>query len=110
MQKKRVNQRRVPVKRRSGSGVKKEKEHSVAELYLHGLAGVIGLGVLVIPFFLALLYGGPFSIYLAMAAGFIALFLGILIYDISLTHNHDPYNFLKAQMQSQVLRLLKVLL
>ncbi|MCL4406952.1 MAG: APC family permease [Candidatus Parvarchaeota archaeon] len=96
MQKKRVNQRRVPVKRRSGSGVKKEKEHSVAELYLHGLAGVIGLGVLVIPFFLALLYGGPFSIYLAMAAGFIALFLGILIYDISLTHNHDPYNFLKA--------------
>ena len=76
--------------------VKKAKEHSLIELYLHGLTGVIGLGILVIPLFLALLYGGPFSIYLVIAAGFIALLIGILIYDISLTHSHDPYNFLKA--------------
>ena len=74
---------------------KKEKVHSFFELYLHGLAGVIGLGVLVIPLFVALLYGGAFSIYLVIAAGFFALLIAMLIYDISITHNHDPYNFLK---------------
>ncbi len=74
---------------------KKEKIHSFFELYLHGLAGVIGLGVLVIPLFIALVYGGALSIYLVIGAGFLALLIGMLIYDISITHNHDPYNFLK---------------
>ncbi len=74
---------------------KKEKVHSFFELYLHGLAGVIGLGVLVIPLFVALVYGGAFSIYLVIGAGFLALLIAMLIYDISITHNHDPYNFLK---------------
>lgn len=79
----------------------KRKEHSVSELYLHGLAGVIGLGVLVIPVFISLVYGGPFSIYLVIAAGFIALLLAMLIYDISLTHNHDPYTFLKNSISKE---------
>ena len=74
---------------------KKEKVHSFFELYLHGLAGVIGLGILVIPLFIALVYGGAFSIYLVIGAGFLALLIAMLIYDISITHNHDPYNFLK---------------
>ena len=74
---------------------KKEKVHSFFELYLHGLAGVIGLGILVIPLFVALIYGGALSIYLVIGAGFLALLIAMLIYDISITHNHDPYNFLK---------------
>lgn len=71
-------------------------EHSVSELYLHGLAGIVGLGILIIPIFVALVYGGPLSVYMVVAAGFVALLIGLLIYDISLTHSHDPYNFLKA--------------
>jgi amino acid transporter len=74
---------------------KKGDVHSFFELYLHGLAGVIGLGILVIPLFIALVYGGIFSIYLVIGAGFLALLIAMLIYDISITHNHDPYNFLK---------------
>lgn len=97
MQNKHTRARRTQARNRVvKKPVKKAKEHSLIELYLHGLTGVIGLGILVIPLFLALLYGGPFSIYLVIAAGFIALLTGILIYDISLTHSHDPYNFLKA--------------
>ncbi len=83
-------------KRPAARRVGKAKEHSTVDLYLHGLAGVIGLGILVIPFFVALVYGGGFSMYLVIGAGFIALLLAMLIYDISLTHSHDPYNFLKA--------------
>jgi amino acid transporter len=81
--------------------VKKEKVHSFIELYLHGLAGVIGLGILVIPLFIALVYGGIFSIYLVIGAGFLALLIGMLIYDISITHNHDPYNFLKNTIKKE---------
>ncbi len=82
-------------KRAAVKPVARAKDHSIVDLYLHGLAGVIGLGILIIPFFIALLYGGPFSIYLVIGAGFIALLLAMLIYDISITHSHDPYNFLK---------------
>ncbi len=71
-------------------------EHSTSELYLHGLAGIIGLGILILPIFMSLVYSGPFSVYLVIAAGFIALMIAMLIYDISITHSHDPYNFLKA--------------
>jgi amino acid transporter len=74
----------------------RKEEHSVFDLYLHGLAGIIGLGVLVLPIFVALVYGGALSTYIVIAAGFIALLIATLVYDISLTHNHDPYNFLKA--------------
>ena len=45
---------------------KKEKVHSFFELYLHGLAGVIGLGILVIPLFVALVYGGGRSQYILL--------------------------------------------
>ncbi|MBE5729528.1 amino acid permease [Candidatus Parvarchaeota archaeon] len=72
----------------------KAYEHSVPELYLHGLAAMIGLGILVLPVIAFLLYSS-LSIYLVVAAGFIALMLGVLIYDISLSHNKDPYTFLK---------------
>ncbi len=81
--------------------VKHEKAHSFFELYLHGLAGVIGLGVLVLPLFVALVYGGAFSIYLVIGAGFLALLIAMLIYDISITHNHDPYNFLKNTVKKE---------
>jgi amino acid transporter len=77
-------------------GIDAKKEHSVSDLYLHGLAGIIGLGILVLPIFVALVYGGPLSIYMVIGAGFVALLIAMLIYDISLTHSHDPYNFLKA--------------
>lgn len=80
---------------------KREKVHSFFELYFHGLAGVIGLGILVIPLFVALVYGGVFSIYMVIGAGFIALLIGMLIYDISITHNHDPYNFLKNVVKKE---------
>ncbi len=80
----------------NGATHNREGEHSVSDLYLHGLAGIIGLGVLVLPIFIALVYGGAFSVYLVIAAGFVALLIAMLIYDISLTHSHDPYNFLKA--------------
>ena len=80
---------------------KKEKVHSFFELYLHGLAGVVGLGILVLPLFIALVYGGVFSIYLVIGAGFLALLIGMLIYDISITHNHDPYNFLKNTIKKE---------
>ena len=63
---------------------------------MHGLASVIGLGILILPIFVSLVYGGVFSIYLVILSGFIALMIGMLIYDVSLTHSHDPYNFLKA--------------
>ncbi|MEM3190900.1 MAG: amino acid permease [Candidatus Parvarchaeota archaeon] len=69
-------------------------EHSVPELYLHGLAAMIGLGILVLPVIAVLLFSS-LSIYLVVAAGFIALMLGALIYDVSLSHNKDPYTFLK---------------
>ena len=72
----------------------KAYEHSVPELYLHGLAAMIGLGILVLPIVALILYSS-LSIYLVVAAGFIALMLGVLIYDISLSHNKDPYTFLK---------------
>ena len=73
-----------------------KEEHSVFDLYLHGLASIIGLGILVLPIFVALIYGSALSVYIVIAAGFIALLIATLVYDISLTHNHDPYNFLKA--------------
>ena len=72
----------------------KAYEPSVPELSLHGLAAMIGLGILVLPVIAFLLYSS-LSIYLVVAAGFIALMLGVLIYDISLSHNKDPYTFLK---------------
>jgi amino acid transporter len=81
--------------------MKKEKVHTFFELYLHGLAGVVGLGILVIPLFVALVYGGIFSIYLVVGAGFLAMLIGMLIYDISITHNHDPYNFLKTAIKKE---------
>ncbi len=82
--------------RRRTASKKSHKEHSSSELFLHGLAGVIGLGILILPIFVSLVYGGVFSIYLVILSGFIALMIGMLIYDVSLTHSHDPYNFLKA--------------
>ncbi len=75
-------------------GRETKEEHSTGELYLHGLAGIVGLGILVIPAIIAAVYGA-FSVYLVIASGFIALMVGVLIYDISLTHDRDPYNFLK---------------
>ncbi|MCL5009632.1 MAG: APC family permease [Candidatus Parvarchaeota archaeon] len=89
------------VKRRPTIGKRKTstvKEHTVGELYLYGVAGIIGLGILVLPVFIALFYGGPLSVYLVIGAGFIALLIAILIYDISLTHSHDPYRFLKETL------------
>lgn len=82
--------------RHASRTVNNRNDHSVSELYLHGLAGIIGLGVLILPIFVSLVYGGPLSIYLVIGAGFVALLIAMLIYDISLTHSHDPYNFLKA--------------
>ncbi len=73
-------------------------EHSVPELYFHGVAGIVGLGILVIPIFIALFYGGVLSVYFVIGAGFLALLIAILIYDISLTHSHDPYRFLKETL------------
>ncbi|MCL4400643.1 MAG: APC family permease [Candidatus Parvarchaeota archaeon] len=87
--------RRTKAKRQV-KAAKASKEHSVSELYLHGLAGIIGLGILILPIFVSLVYGGPLSVYLVIGAGFIALLIAVLIYDISLTHSHDPYNFLKV--------------
>ena len=103
MQNKRKNSGKKTVSKKvvKRPAVKKGKEHSFFELYLHGLAGVIGLGILVIPLFVALVYGGIFSIYLVIGAGFLALMIGMLIYDISITHNHDPYNFLKKTVKKE---------
>ena len=103
MQNKRKNRGKKAVSKKAVKklAVKKGKEHSFFELYLHGLAGVIGLGILVIPLFVALVYGGIFSIYLVIGAGFLALMIGMLIYDISITHNHDPYNFLKKTVKKE---------
>lgn len=72
-----------------------EVDHTVGELFLHGLSSVVGLGILIIPLFLVIIYG-VLSVYIAAAAGFIALWIALLIYDVSITHSHDPYNFLKA--------------
>ncbi len=83
---------------KKGSKLVHANEHSVSELYLHGVAGIIGLGILVIPVFIALFYGGLLSIYFIIGAGFIALLIAALIYDISLTHSHDPYKFLKETL------------
>ena len=70
-------------------------EHSTLELYLHGLGTIIGLGILILPI-LTIVYYGLLSIYLVIAAGFLALLIGMLIYDISLRHRVDPYSFLKG--------------
>ncbi|MGC8682262.1 MAG: amino acid permease [Candidatus Acidifodinimicrobium sp.] len=89
--------RRSIVRSKAAKGqirTQKVYEHSVPELYLHGLAAMIGLGILVLPIVALMLYSS-LSIYLIVAAGFIALMLGVLIYDISLSHNKDPYTFLK---------------
>lgn len=83
-------------KRRSAGSVKAH-EHSTWELYFHGLAAIIGLGILVLPLIVIGLYG-VLSIYMVIAAGFIALLIGMLIYDISLKHKEDPYAFLRRTL------------
>ena len=78
------------------TNTKTATEHSTFELYLHGLGAIIGLGILVLPFLVIALYGAV-SIYLLIAAGFIALLIGMLIYDISLKYKAEPYSFLREQ-------------